>query len=266
LQECVADCGSEQFCCSYNLFNDASLNSTRVTIPSEFGPLDGFLMRNINSSSSQPPLTILYSHGSGWNVAVQYRVVRYAFLLSLGNVQVLTYDYAGYGASPGDVNEENVKKSSQAALSWLGSELGVQPSNVTLLGRSLGGAVTASLVKHVHSMGDSVHSVVVESSWDYFSNVVAAFFPMTAFIPQSAYGDWWASADDIEPLSACYLQFHSEGDEQVPQSAAEGLFDAVTGAPKSCKVWVSADEPKHDDPMPAVEKDALKMWFDSNRL
>ena len=219
-------------------------------------------MRNISSDPSAPrPLTILYSHGSGWNVAVQYRVERYRFLLAQGNVQVLTYDYAGYGASPGDVNEANVMESSKAALRWLGDVLGAAPSNVTLLGRSLGGAVTAGLVEYVYGKGDSLNGAIIESSWDYFSNVVAAFFPITAFIPQAAFDDWWRSADYIKPLTACYLQFHSEGDEQVPFSAAEGLFDAAEGVPANCKVWVKGESALHDDPMPSNEQAALRAWF-----
>ena len=261
----MADCGSEQFCCSYSLFNAPALNATRVSIDSKFGSLDGFLMRNVSTTATSPPLTILYSHGSGWNIAVQYRLQRYAFLLSLGNVQVLTYDYAGYGASPGEVNEANVKASSVAALQWLHTEMGVAPSNVTLLGRSLGGAVTASLVQYVYSTGGTLHAAVVESSWDFFGDVVAAFFPMTAFIARSAYDDWWRSADDIAPLTACYFQFQSEDDEQVPLSTAEGLFAAAGNVPAGCKRWVQVAGPLHDDPMPAEEKTAMRVWFDSNR-
>ncbi len=223
-------------------------------------------MRNLTANSTQQPLTILYSHGSGWNVAVQYRLQRYAFLLSLGHVQVLTYDYAGYGASPGTVNEQNVKDSSIAALDWLGTDLGVHSSNVTLLGRSLGGAVTASLVGHVHARGESVRAAVIESSWDYFSNVVSAFFPLTSFVPQAAYKDWWRSPDSIAPLTACYLQFHSEGDEQVPIKTGEALFDAATGVPAACKVWTKASEPKHDDPMPPSEQRAIRAWIAAQRI
>ena len=85
-QDCEGSCGSATHCCDYGFFSDADLNATRVSIPHSSGALDGYLMVNSTAPyAGAPPLTILYSHGSGWNVAVQYRILRYKFLLSQGS-------------------------------------------------------------------------------------------------------------------------------------------------------------------------------------
>lgn len=57
--------------------------------------LHGWLMSNVSESSDESPLNVLYYHGSGRNIAVQYRVQRYEILLSFGNVRLFVYDYPG---------------------------------------------------------------------------------------------------------------------------------------------------------------------------
>jgi len=69
-----------------------------VDFESDGVTLNGWFMES-NSSAPTPAVPILYSHGSGKNVAVRYRVERYEFLLSLG-VKLFVYDYPGYVDRP----------------------------------------------------------------------------------------------------------------------------------------------------------------------
>lgn len=269
-QDCSGSCGSKTHCCDYGFFDDAALNATRVSIPSKFGDLDGFLMVNSTAPyAAAPPLHILYSHGSGWNVAVQYRIERYKYLLSQGNVALLTYDYPGYGASPGTVTEDNIMAGAGSALDWLSSNLSVPTSRITLQGRSLGGAVTAALVKRVHGSGAATGGVIVQSSWDFFTTVVGAVFPITTFVPNGIFDGWWPSADNIKPLSSCLFVFGSEDDASVPVSSTKALFDAAVNAPDTpsgCSKFVQVAGPDHDDPMTATEQAAMRAWFAVERL
>ncbi len=46
----------------------------------------------------QPYVNIFHSHGTARNLAVNYRWVRYAFMLKQGGVRIFTYDYPGVRA------------------------------------------------------------------------------------------------------------------------------------------------------------------------
>ena len=69
------------------------VNYTNVSFDSEGATLNGWFMSSPDSAPT-PRVPMLYNHGLGKNIAVRYRVERYAFLLSLG-VDLLTYDYPG---------------------------------------------------------------------------------------------------------------------------------------------------------------------------
>lgn len=69
------------------------MNYTNVSFDSDGNTLNGWFMTSPDSAPT-PRVPVLYNHGSGKNIAVRYRVQRYAFLLTLG-VDLLTYDYPG---------------------------------------------------------------------------------------------------------------------------------------------------------------------------
>ena len=97
----------------------------------------------LNASTPSKPAVaaMLYHHGSGLNIAAEYREVRYDIFLKHG-ISVFTYDYPGYGKSSGTASEESKNLASKGALAWLMAKTGAtSPSDLLQLGRSLGGAV-----------------------------------------------------------------------------------------------------------------------------
>jgi len=194
--------GGDQYCCSYTIAEDrfginnltGAVNPADVVLSSAYAadrygpggsilidpseaeaelpsgtPLHGWYFVNatdpagaVPGCSSTPWLNVLYSHGSGWNIGVEYRKSRYEWLLSLGKVRFFVYDYPGYGLSGGDPTPESVYESSLAALRWFeaqaasemqvggagtgGPEARGAGSRVVMLGRSLGGNLATRLV------------------------------------------------------------------------------------------------------------------------
>jgi hypothetical protein len=57
------------------------------------GEHDGVVLTAHNHSPQY--VNLLYNHGSGSNIASNYRMERYAFYLSQGGVRLFVYDYAG---------------------------------------------------------------------------------------------------------------------------------------------------------------------------
>jgi len=130
-------------------------------------------------------VTILYSHGNAEDLNICYGWLR---RLSRGlNVNVLAYDYSGYGGSSGSPCELNVYADAEAAFEYLTEEIGLSPHQIVLYGRSLGSGPSCYLAQKsaracksvggliLHSPFASVYRVVVNLgftvSGDKFPNI-----------------------------------------------------------------------------------------------
>ena len=233
------------------------------------GAVDAYLMANFTEPNPDAKrVFMLYSHGSGWNVAVKYRIDRYKFLLSQGNIALLTYDYPGYGASSGSYDEDSIIASGVSALQYLMAEHHVGYSNITLLGRSLGGAVASGLVEHIAEQGGMPRGMIAQSTWGgSFADVIATYFPITQFVARGIYSDWWLSGERIKPLASCLYQSHSHDDEVVAFDVAEELSAEAVNVPATsgCKTFVAVNGLMHDDPMDSKEKVQLSAWLHQQR-
>ena len=90
-----------------------------------------------------PKRAILYCHGNGEHVAFNAELA--AHLRDALQASVFLFDYRGYGHSEGRPSEAGCIADGRAAQHWLANRMGIKPSDVVLMGRSLGGAVAVAL-------------------------------------------------------------------------------------------------------------------------
>lgn len=93
-------------------------------------------MIKVNASGSKKH--VIFSHGNAATILGYYEFARE--LKRILNVNVLLYDYPGYGLSEGTPTEEGCYSSHETAVNYL-LEIGVEPENITLMGQSLGTGV-----------------------------------------------------------------------------------------------------------------------------
>jgi len=98
-----------------------------------------FLPAATNSPRKQ--MTILVCHGNGGNLTYLERL--YTRLAETG-VNVLLFDYRGYGSSTGKPSEEGTYRDAQAAYQWLRNS-GFATTNIFAYGESLGGGIASEL-------------------------------------------------------------------------------------------------------------------------
>jgi fermentation-respiration switch protein FrsA (DUF1100 family) len=164
-----------------------------------------------------PRGTLLFSHGNAGNVSHRLDSLRIFHELGLN---VLIYDYRGYGQSSGRPSEMGIYRDGEAAMRWLVEEAGIAPADIVLFGRSMGGAVAARLAGEV-----SVTGLIVESS-----------FTSVPDIAQEIY--WWLPARRLSRIKLPALEFvsasnqptlivHSRDDEIVPLSHGQRLLEAA---------------------------------------
>lgn len=96
-------------------------------------------------------LTVLYHHGNASNIDGYWP--RAAQLYALG-VNLLMYDYPGYGRTPGTPTEEGIYRAARAAQDYLRSSAsGVEANRIIHYGFSLGGGPATQLAWESLSAG-----------------------------------------------------------------------------------------------------------------
>ncbi|RME20235.1 MAG: alpha/beta hydrolase [Candidatus Zixiibacteriota bacterium] len=165
--------------------------------------------------------TVLFCHGNAGNISSRLPTAQ--LLTSLG-VNVLLFDYRGYGRSTGTPSEQNCYEDALAAWQWLTEHKQLPPDAIIIFGRSLGGAVAVETATRVPCGG-----LIVESS---FTSIAAMGRRMFAIFPT----DWlvryrFASIEKIGRVSCPVLITHSRDDTLIPFEMGRELF-AAAAAPK----------------------------------
>lgn len=177
--------------------------------------------------------TVLFCHGNAGNLTSQIAAYRY---LHRFRVNVLGFDYRGYGRSEGRPSEAGVLADARAAHDVLRERFDVDPSRLVIYGHSLGGAVAVDCALHRPAAG-----LVVQSS-----------FTDTREVARERFGalpvHWMAlrrfrSIDKVRELELPKLIIHGTEDGTIDHSIGERLF-AAAAEPKQ---WVSVPRAGHSD-------------------
>jgi len=162
--------------------------------------------------------TLIWSHGNGGNIAGRAAVL---LALAARGLNVLAYDYRGYGNSGGRPTEAGVYGDAQAAYD---SERrhGVPAHRIIAFGESLGGAVSIALAFTRRCAG-----VAVISTFTSMRDVARAHFgPLALFA-----GEGFKSVERVRALAVPIFIAHGDRDEIVPYELGKRLF-AEANPPK----------------------------------
>lgn len=170
--------------------------------------------------------TLLWFHGNAGNIGD--RADNLLLLSRRLSVNVLIFDYRGYGNSNGKPSERGLYADGEAALAYLRARDDVDMTRLTLFGRSLGCAVAVELATR-----HPVKAVILESP---FTSIDAMARRMrgrlTSLIPTS----WlvrskFDSLSKIGNINSPLMLLHGDRDDIVPIEMAHELF-AAANAPK----------------------------------
>jgi fermentation-respiration switch protein FrsA (DUF1100 family) len=172
-------------------------------------------------AAERPIAHVLFCHGNGGNIGDR---VLHAGLLHRAGLDVLLFDYRGYGRSTGRASEEGTYRDARAARAALLDRREVDALHVLYVGESLGGAVAIALALEAPPAG-----VVLVSTFTSVRDIARRHYP---FVPAAVVPDAYPSLRLIRDLRAPLLVLHGDRDDLVPLMYGQELYDAAP-EPKS---------------------------------
>jgi pimeloyl-ACP methyl ester carboxylesterase len=159
---------------------------------------------------------VLFLHGNAGNIGD--RVPHFELLVAAG-LDVLAFDYRGYGRSSGRPSEPGTYADASAALGALLARPGVDPARVVYVGESLGGAVALELAVRSPPAG-----LVLQSTFTSIRDLARLHYRI---VPRALVPDAYPSLRLIPDVRARLLCLHGDRDEIVPLMYGEALFEAA---------------------------------------
>lgn len=174
---------------------------------------DGVRLHGWHIPGPEGAPTVLFFHGNAGNIS--HRLDTVQILHELG-LEVVLFDYRGYGRSQGRAREAGLHRDARAAADWLYDTLGADPARTIYHGRSLGGALAASAARHRPPA-----ALVLESTLLSAREAAADLYPIypTGLLTRLQY----ATADYLREVPRPALIIHSPDDEIIPFRHGENL-------------------------------------------
>jgi fermentation-respiration switch protein FrsA (DUF1100 family) len=205
-------------------------------------PLNGWFLQAKDHAG--PRRALLMNHGNGENIT--HMLEEANWYRNVHNMDVLIYDYRGFGKSAGSPNEKGVLEDAEAAWDWLAHKTSLSADKIALFGRSLGGGVAVHLAAKFGSLG-----LILDRTFNSVADVAAArywFIPVKMLIRNR-----YMSTDKIANYKGPLLQMHGTNDGVIDISFARKLFDASHSENKQ---FVVSEGTTHIDRWPDAFFDA----------
>lgn len=175
-------------------------------------------------------VTILFSHGNAEDLGMIYDW--FNDLARVLRVNILAYDYTGYGKASGSKPSETLCYGDiEAAFHHLVEVRKTQPEQIVLYGRSLGSGPSCYLASRLAKEGRSVGGVILQSPLLSAYRVAFNFrFTMV--------GDKFPNIDYAQHIACPVFIIHGTQDEVVPFWHGEELFLALPQVWRAKPFWV----------------------------
>ncbi len=217
-----------------------------VTFPSGGETLHGYWLRQPNAA---PRVTFIFSHGKGGNLAQEMEWSHAEYLWRSG-VDVLTYDYRGFGRSTGSSKDETtLAADAAAALAFARTQPGVTLSRLVSYGHSLGSAPAIALAASTPGM----RALIIEAGFANGQAMSESANPLGMPVTWVMREPMW-NTRTIATVRMPVLIMHGERDVLIPVTQGRDLFAAAPD-PKQLLLVPAAG---HEDVQKVLGIDALR--------
>jgi len=212
------------------------LNSYEVNwIPSFHAKLDSVFFLLPPELRKQRP-TILYFHGNAGSIGHRIHSGDVFHLFNNCEINLLIFDYRGYGLSTGEANEWGLKTDAEAALDWLRKRQDINTEKIVLFGRSLGGALAINLARKKSHL-DDVCGVIVENTFTDIRAMCGELISkeLSEYVPNCLIRSKFESIKDIEYVQQPIQFISGQADQLIPPRMMETLHETCCSPQKQIK-------------------------------
>jgi fermentation-respiration switch protein FrsA (DUF1100 family) len=197
-----------------------------------FSSKDGNRLNGWFIPADDPKGVLLFCHGNAGNISDRMESIRIFHEIGLS---VFIFDYRGYGKSEGVPGESGTYLDAEAAWEYLITQEHYDASQITVFGRSIGGAIAAKLAAE-----KSPGALIVESSFTSIVDMGAQIYP---FLPVRLLSRFrYDTRKYIKEVRSPVLVIHSSDDEIIPFSHGEAIFEAANAPKEFLKIQGSHNE------------------------
>lgn len=188
---------------------------------------DGTLLHAWYVNAENPKGVILFCHGNAGNLSDRVDTVKIFHDLEM---DVMIFDYRGYGKSEGSPSEKGTYQDARAAWDYLIRQKEISPDKIIIVGRSMGASVAAELAAEKESAGTVIESAFI--SIPEIANDLYPFLPLISVFSKIRY----PTSDYIKKINSPIMLVHSIDDEIVNIRHGEQNFKDANNPKKFIKL------------------------------
>ncbi len=191
--------------------------------------------------------TVIVCHGNGETLGLMGEEL--AEIRDRWNVNVVAFDFRGYGKTGGKANEADILADSVAVAKWIQENELFRDHKIIVLGRSLGGACAIEIATAT-TTATKIDGLILDRTFSSIVDVAANqyfIFPVRWLMRNQ-----FRSIEKISNYTGPLLQMHGDVDEVVPFRFGKKLHEASSAKPKE---FLSLRGLHHNDPWPEA------FWF-----
>jgi len=190
--------------------------------------------------------TVLYCGGNGFVMVTSYHIIR---SIIEQRVNLLVFDYRGYGENPGKPSVTGLQLDAIGAYEFLTEERNISPDSLVIHGHSLGSYTAAYLAENKPAKGLVLECPVTDAK-DWTGRLVPWFLkPFVKFDIDSVLLEN-SNTKRLADMQLPLLIIAGENDQVTPASMAESLYD-ISGSDQ--KKLVIIENGGHND-LPSKQK------------
>ena len=225
---------------------------------------------------SQSRHVILYCHGNGGTLGDFKAIVQYYF--EWFSSSIFSIEYPSYGPAEGEAGEASVNDNLRTAYAFLVNELHYLPSNIILMGYSIGSGPVIQLASELcGGFGESAASPPLPPVPPAALITISAFMSVKDIIRDRQGGglvslladsieNRWNSIERIKRVTCPTLLLHGLQDSLIPASHSQALFVNSGSLEKQLKMCPQADHCHFDEPGDTIQPIADFLSYVHNGL
>jgi len=219
----------------YNLKEPSSFgveNARNESLALDVGVINIWsITTNVPRFKDDKRTVVLYSHGNSCNRAMSHRVGLYQKLSAMG-VDIVTFDYRGFGDSTGVMpDEKTTVHDADVMLQWVQDQF--PDHNIVVWGHSLGTGISVKLLSSFEKYPDSLLGLILESPFLNSGEAgrhipIAKIFdllPCTKGVIAQALEGLFPTDKLISNITLPILIIHAKDDRILPIHHARSLYE-----------------------------------------